>query len=98
MDEEIGAMSGRRSRIPGRASVDATVLASQLLEYEQTVKLARLHFDVEVVGDGPTVSHPAHLDGQIAGRDGARDLGTAAILHLSRETERFDYWRTCTPV
>lgn len=95
LNEEGGAVSGRTCEVPGRASVDATVLTSEALEDEQTVKLARLRLDVQVTADRLAVPHPAHLDGQIAGRNRARHLRPTAVLHLSGKAKRLNHWRTC---
>lgn len=88
-------MSGRGGQITGRAGVDAAVLAAEFLEDEQTVELARLHFDIEMARNGPPVSHPAHLNRKVSSRDGAGHLSPPAVQHLRWESKRLDNRRPC---
>jgi hypothetical protein len=94
LNEKSGAVTGRFGQIPGRASVDATVFSAELLENEQTVEFARLHLDVEIIGDGPPIFGPADFNGQIAGRDGTSHLRTSTVLNLDGETKRLNHRRT----
>ncbi len=56
-------MTGGRSKISGRTSVDTAVLPSESLEDQEAVKLSRLGLDIETIWDGSTVFEPSDLDG-----------------------------------
>ena len=94
MDDEFGAVLGRQAggQIGGGASVDAAVLASEPLEDEETVELARLHLGT--ICHISAVFRPADADGEVAGRDGARHLSPSSLRHLGRKAERLDNGRT----